>query len=319
MIASTALALLGATASAHAQQDPSETYGTTAPAESRDYFKQRLAAPRRAVELTAGTGYTQGFGSLERGVGMPSVVTPGLAVDIGAFYRRNPHWAAGVTGQYQELNAQRASSARGLTPGLAVAYQSRRTSVPTPGSSLAPAIACFGRTGTRLSRPPFLRMASSREGHRWLRRTAHARRRGRPRHRRRSQPLPLARWRRRLGCDCRPAPQHLRVHRRARAIRFLRHTRLWRDPSRCESPCDPGLTRVARGRAGEGLRPSARMRVTASHLRSADFRPLRTSGLSANACYPRGKARVVRRSRHIVPHTPHSRPVVRKPSACKVH
>ncbi len=124
LVASTLVAaLVGVTASAQAQQqDPSDTYVTTGRAESGDYFTQRVPAPRRAFELTVGTGYTQGFGSFERGVGMPSVVTPGLAVDVGGAYRIDPHWAIGVTGQYQELKAERASSARGLTPGLGVAY-----------------------------------------------------------------------------------------------------------------------------------------------------------------------------------------------------
>ena len=84
-----------------------------------------METPTRALELYGATGYTQGFGNLERGVEMQKVITPGLATDIGVGYRIDPHWAISLTGQYAEYDAERANSARSLVPGVAFAYHMR--------------------------------------------------------------------------------------------------------------------------------------------------------------------------------------------------
>ena len=89
---------------------------------STPYFQQYVAPPRNALELTVGTGYTQGFGSLYRGLGIPSVAREGIAVDFGLGYRIDPHWMIVITGEYQELDAQRAASVRGVTAGAQAAY-----------------------------------------------------------------------------------------------------------------------------------------------------------------------------------------------------
>lgn len=103
---------------AHAEQPPLfSEYG-----EHEDYFSERVPAPARAFEVTLGSGYTQGFGMLQSGVGMPSVATPGLLVDGSAGYRLSPKWSFAATGQFQELTAERATTARGLTAGAAAAY-----------------------------------------------------------------------------------------------------------------------------------------------------------------------------------------------------
>jgi hypothetical protein len=81
-----------------------------------------LAAPTNAFELTLGTGYTQGFGNLQSGVGLPSIVTPGVAFDLGLGYRINPHFAVNWAGQYAELTAERTSTARSFTAGIAAQY-----------------------------------------------------------------------------------------------------------------------------------------------------------------------------------------------------
>jgi len=91
-------------------------------AEQRSWEQSHVAAPTKALELTVGSGYTQGFGSLQSGVGMPSVATPGIGVDVGVGYRMSPKAAVLVSGQYQELTAERASGARGLTGTLGLTY-----------------------------------------------------------------------------------------------------------------------------------------------------------------------------------------------------
>ena len=93
--------------------------------EKKDIWDQPLVAPTNALEIVVGTGYTQGFGALQPGVGMGNVAGPGLGVDLGVGYRIDPHWAVGLVGQYQEFDAQRAASARGLTPGIAASYHIR--------------------------------------------------------------------------------------------------------------------------------------------------------------------------------------------------
>lgn len=90
--------------------------------EKKSYFEEPVLAPVKALELVVGSGYTQGLGSLQSGVGMGSVITPGVAVDLGIGYRIDPHWAVGVVGQYQEFDAVRAATARGFTPGIAATY-----------------------------------------------------------------------------------------------------------------------------------------------------------------------------------------------------
>jgi outer membrane protein W len=84
---------------------------------------QGVAAPSQAFELTVGTGYTQPFGELRRGLGMPQVAREGIGVDVGAGYRADPHWGLSIGGQYQELNAQNnVDAARGLAFTLAAQY-----------------------------------------------------------------------------------------------------------------------------------------------------------------------------------------------------
>lgn len=90
--------------------------------EKKTWFEQPLEAPTRALEIVVGTGYTQGFGSLQSGVDMRDVITPGIGVDVGLGYRANPHWALMFGGQYQEFAAERAASARGFLTGVAAAY-----------------------------------------------------------------------------------------------------------------------------------------------------------------------------------------------------
>lgn len=111
-----------ASGAAHAQDAVMSTQAAPPEAERVDYFSQRVSAPRNAFELTVGTGYTQGFGMLQSGVGLPDVAQPGLAVDVGAGLRLDPHWAISALGEYQELTAERADSARGLTAGLGASY-----------------------------------------------------------------------------------------------------------------------------------------------------------------------------------------------------
>ena len=78
-----------------------------------------IPAASNALELSFGTGYTQGFGSLERGVGFPSVAEGGVAFGLGIGYRIDPRWAVLWSGELQEFDARRATGARGFTSSIA--------------------------------------------------------------------------------------------------------------------------------------------------------------------------------------------------------
>jgi hypothetical protein len=96
---------------------------TSAQAQEKAWVSQSVASPAKAFELSVGTGYTQPLGSLQRGVGMPSIARAGIGVDLGAGYRIDPHWSVSGAGQYFELDPQNTTTgARGLTAGVAATY-----------------------------------------------------------------------------------------------------------------------------------------------------------------------------------------------------
>jgi peptidoglycan-associated lipoprotein len=89
---------------------------------NESYLRHHVDPPRSALELTVGTGYTEGFGQLTNDVGMPSVAQAGMAVDLGISYRLSPHWSIGTMGEFQEFQAERAHSALGAVAGFQAAY-----------------------------------------------------------------------------------------------------------------------------------------------------------------------------------------------------
>ena len=91
-------------------------------AQEKSYLQQNVPSQEKAFELTVATGYTQGFGSLQSNVGMPSVAQAGIGFDLAAGYRIDPRWALSLGGQYQEFDAQRANGARGFAGTLAAQF-----------------------------------------------------------------------------------------------------------------------------------------------------------------------------------------------------
>lgn len=88
----------------------------------KQYFERGVPAPAQAFELTVGTGYTQPFGMLRSGVGMPSVAKAGIGVEVSGGYRIDPHWGISLGGQYQELTPEVLDATRGVSATLAVQY-----------------------------------------------------------------------------------------------------------------------------------------------------------------------------------------------------
>lgn len=83
---------------------------------------QKPDVPINAFEITGSVGYTQGFGELVSGVNMNKVITAGLGTEVGLGYRFDPHWSLAAVGQYNQFDAQRTETARGLLAGLALTY-----------------------------------------------------------------------------------------------------------------------------------------------------------------------------------------------------
>jgi hypothetical protein len=79
-----------------------------------------VAAPFEALELTIGTGYTQGFGTLEHGIGMPDIAKAGVGVDASVGFRIDPHFGVALGGQFHEQDGERASARASSTGDLAV-------------------------------------------------------------------------------------------------------------------------------------------------------------------------------------------------------
>jgi hypothetical protein len=96
--------------------------GSTAYAQEASYLRQRVPAPSQALELQVGTSYTQGFGNILPGQGLPSVAGPGIGFDLGVGYRHSQHWSEGLEGQYQEFANGQNAAARGLAFAVNVTY-----------------------------------------------------------------------------------------------------------------------------------------------------------------------------------------------------
>jgi hypothetical protein len=94
----------------------------TADAQEKTYLQRSVPSYEKALELVVATGYTQGFGQLDRATGLPRVAHAGIGVDVGAGYRVNPRWGVTLTGQYQELQAERAEATRGFAGTVAAQY-----------------------------------------------------------------------------------------------------------------------------------------------------------------------------------------------------
>lgn len=97
---------------------------STANAQERKepYLMQHVRAPSNALELTLGTGYTQGVGTLAPDRDMRNVMGPGLGVSAQVDYRLSPPWAIGIEGQYQEFGPEQNQSVRGMVGNLGVTY-----------------------------------------------------------------------------------------------------------------------------------------------------------------------------------------------------
>jgi hypothetical protein len=93
--------------------------------------EEEVAAPDRAFELTLGSGYTRGFGSLQEGPeqDVDDRIGNGVTFELGLGYRASPRWMFGVTGGYQRYESgdevPEAISSHGASARLDATYHSR--------------------------------------------------------------------------------------------------------------------------------------------------------------------------------------------------
>ena len=95
-------------------------WGSTAHAQETTNFGGTIPAPADAFELKVGTGYTQGFGMVAPGQGIPSVAGAGIGVHVDTDYRMTPHASVGIQGEYQEFRSELNTAARGVTGNIGV-------------------------------------------------------------------------------------------------------------------------------------------------------------------------------------------------------
>jgi len=90
--------------------------------ETETYLSEHLRAPGNALEIKVADGYTQGFGNLAPGRGLPSVLGAGNAVSADLDYRLTPVWSVGVEGQYQSFSPELNSKVQGAALNFGATY-----------------------------------------------------------------------------------------------------------------------------------------------------------------------------------------------------
>ena len=90
--------------------------------EDEPYLARHVPAPKDAIEVKVGVGYTQGLGMLAPNRDIDNVAGAGLGLGAEIDYRFTPSWSLGVEGQYQEFANQQNTGARGLAANLGATY-----------------------------------------------------------------------------------------------------------------------------------------------------------------------------------------------------
>jgi hypothetical protein len=85
-----------------------------------------LRAPRRAFELGADMGYTQGFGAADGTRAVPDLAGGGLGLGLSLGYRATPRFSIAATGQLQGFNSSntqpKGTMVRGGTAGVEATF-----------------------------------------------------------------------------------------------------------------------------------------------------------------------------------------------------
>lgn len=81
-----------------------------------------LPAPSNTFELKMGTGYTQGFGKIAPGRGIPNAAGAGIGASLDADYRIDPSLSIGVATQYQQFTPQNGKGSFGVAFDIGATY-----------------------------------------------------------------------------------------------------------------------------------------------------------------------------------------------------
>lgn len=86
------------------------------------YMRRPVAAPRNALEIGLNTGYTQGFGKIQEGLGVGARADAGIAFGLDLGWRASPVFYLGAHGSYQAFNADdrlpEGTDERGVATGI---------------------------------------------------------------------------------------------------------------------------------------------------------------------------------------------------------
>jgi hypothetical protein len=101
-------------------------------------------APRSALEVALGSGYTQGLGQLTPSQRVGDVSGGGVAVALDVDYRVQPRWSLGLQAEYDELDPHNDTWARGFASNAGVTYHARPRSGADPWLRLGMGYRMFG-------------------------------------------------------------------------------------------------------------------------------------------------------------------------------
>jgi outer membrane protein W len=87
------------------------------------YMRRGVAAPRNAFEIGVDTGYTQGFGNIQRNLGVGDRADAGIAFGLDMGWRASPVFYLGAHGDYQSYNADDRLSEGTSMRGVATSIQ----------------------------------------------------------------------------------------------------------------------------------------------------------------------------------------------------
>ncbi len=96
--------------------------GASAQEERKSYLDETLPAPSNTFEAKLGTGYTQGFGNISPGRGIPSSAGAGLGISLDADYRINRFASVGLETQYQQFATNNNDGSYGLALNVGATY-----------------------------------------------------------------------------------------------------------------------------------------------------------------------------------------------------
>jgi hypothetical protein len=120
----------------------------TAQATDERHRPQPPESPSNALELSLGSGFTQGVGRLTPAQAVADMSSGGIAVALDVDYRLQPRWALGIQTEYDELDPRNDVWARALAANAGVTYHARPQSDGDPWLRLGMGYRMFGDAGS---------------------------------------------------------------------------------------------------------------------------------------------------------------------------